>query len=349
MAQHVASRGSRKKRIIAVVLSVLGVLVIGVAAAGYIYQSVLASKIETIEDPFADITERPDKVTSSTGSDDETTEPVNILVLGSDSRISAGDPDQWEYGAQRTDVMMLAHISADRQSVTIMSFPRDSWVDVPGYGEAKINAAFSWGGPTLTIQTMENLTGVYIDHFMVTDFEAFAEMTDALGGVDITLKNSTTLAGQEFSAGTQHLNGEQALAYVRERKSLPRGDFDRVQRQQAWMNAIMHEVFAQDVLNDLPALTSFLDIVASSVAVDEGFTVSDMRDLAISARGVRADDVRFITVPYVGTGTSSDGQSIVLLDDARAATIFEAFANDTIDDYLEENPGAAPELPDVPS
>ena len=177
LAQHASGKGrtSRRKRIWAVVLSVLGILVVGGAAAAYIYQSVLDSKIEKIEDPFADITQRPETPTAE-AEDDTTADPVNILVLGTDSRISAGDPSQWEYGAQRTDVMMLVHLSADRESLTIMSFPRDSWVEIPGYGEAKINAAYSYGGPTLTIQTMENLTGVYIDHFVVTDFESFSEM-----------------------------------------------------------------------------------------------------------------------------------------------------------------------------
>src|SRR5690606_1285100 len=148
----------------------------GLAIAALVVQSQIKAEIDYLEDPFDELTERPDIAEGEEGEAD----PLNFLVLGSDSRISAGDPDQWEFGAQRTDAILLVHVPGDRQSAQVMSIPRDSWVDVPGWGMYKINAAFSFGGPALLIQTVEQLTGVHIDHFAVTDFEAFAALTDEL-------------------------------------------------------------------------------------------------------------------------------------------------------------------------
>ena len=266
-------------------------------------------------------------------------------MLGSDSRISAGDPSQWEIGAQRTDAIMIVQVSGDRESVSVMSIPRDSWVEIPGHGQAKINAAYSYGGPSLTIQTVEQLTGIHIDHVIVADFESFTNLTDEIGGVTINLKTPQTVAGTDFHAGAQLLNGEQALAYARERKTLPGGDFDRINRQQAWMRAIVSQVFNSGILSDPTRLYSFLSAVTSTMAVDEGFTIDEMQNLALGMRGVRSADIRFMTVPTAGTDMSNDGQSIVNLDPDASAPLFEAFAADTVGEYLEANPDVVALLP----
>ncbi|SDN06372.1 LCP family protein [Actinomyces ruminicola] len=335
------SRGGRRWRIALVsVLAVVLVLVAGTAVGGLWLRNRLSSNIETIGDPFASI------ATEDRAPEQEAEDPAtNILVLGSDSRISAGDPDQWEAGAQRTDAIMLVQISHDREDVSVMSIPRDSWADIPGYGENKINAAFSYGGPSLTIQTVEQLTGVRIDHFVVADFESFSAITDAIGGVTINLKTAQTLAGTEFPAGAQLLNGQQALAYARERKSLPGGDFDRVNRQQAWMRAMVGAVLNNGILSNPTKLYSFLTTVTETLAVDEGFTIDEMQSLAMGLRGIHSTDINFMTVPTSGTGTSSDGQSIVILDAEADAPLFEAFQNGDVDAYLEENPDAVELLP----
>ncbi|MCQ0006454.1 LCP family protein [Actinomadura madurae] len=118
----------------------------------------------------------------------------NWLLVGSDSRAEAattGEGNQvWKPGQQRTDTIMLLHLPADRKKAYIISFPRDSWVEIPGYGRQKINAAFSFGGPKLLIETMESLTGIRVDHFGAIDFEGFKSMTDALGGVTVNIKQS---------------------------------------------------------------------------------------------------------------------------------------------------------------
>lgn len=135
---------------------------------------------------------------------------------------------------------MLLHISGDRPRVVAISIPRDTWVDFPEHGEAKINAVFSFGGPTFMIHTFEQLTDVRIDHFVVTDFESFSTMSDALGGVRIRLSSRLETPDGMIPAGDQRLNGEQALAYVRQRYGLSGGDFSRVQRQPE-LDTINHE------------------------------------------------------------------------------------------------------------
>lgn len=334
-------------KVAAILLGTLVVLVVGGVLA---VQFLLNSQIERIDDPFADLTDRPTRPAPSAGATEEPGEPpVNVLVLGSDSRISAGDPSQWEYGAQRTDAIMIVQVSGDRQDAFVMSIPRDSWVPIPGYGMAKINAAFSYGGPTLMIQTVEQLTGIYIDHFAVTDFESFATITDALGGVRLTLPNGLDNNGVVLAPGEHVLTGEQALAYVRQRYGLSGGDFSRVQRQQNWMRGIMREVFEQEILKDIPRLTSFSSTVLQSVAVDEGMTLPRMVSVGYSLKDLRGDDVTFMTAPYAGTGWSPDGrQSIVVLDEARSQALFDAFATDSVREFLDANPDGAVMLPANP-
>lgn len=335
-------RGGRGLKIgIFSVLAIVLVLVLATAGVGLWVRHSLSGNIETFADPFDSISTRaPEQQT--TGDEKAAT---NILVLGSDSRISAGDPSQWEAGAQRTDAIMLVQISGDEENVSVMSIPRDSWVDIPGHGQGKINAAYSYGGPSLTIETVENLTGVRIGHFVIAGFESFETLTDEIGGVAINLKSAQTLAGTEFGSGAQKLNGAQALAYARERKTLANGDFDRVKRQQAWMRAIVAQVLNNGTLSNPTKLYSFLEAVTSTMAVDEDFTMDEMQSLALGLRGIHSNDIAFMTVPTSGTGTSSDGQSIVNLDADKDAPLFEAFADGDVTEFLEDNPDAVEILP----
>lgn len=340
----------KRRRPLKVVLILLGALALVAVGGVLAVQFLLNSNMERIDDPFADLTNRPTRPAPSAGATEEPGEPpVNVLVLGSDSRISAGDPSQWAYGAQRTDAIMIVQVSGDREDAFVMSIPRDSWVPIPGYGMAKINAAFSYGGPALMIQTVEDLTGVYIDHFAVTDFESFATITDALGGVRMNLPNGLSGNGVNLAPGEHVLNGEQALVYVRQRYNLSGGDFSRVQRQQNWMRGIMREVFEQEILKDVGRLTTFSSTVLQSVAVDEGMTLPRMVSVGYSLKDLRGDDVTFMTAPYAGTGWSPDGrQSIVLLDEARSQALFEAFATDSVREFLDANPDGAVLLGDTP-
>lgn len=333
-------RRSRTSRVVlGLVLSLVllaGVLGAAGLAADFTVRQRYDSNIERFEDPFAALPEdsRPEVPASDAEAGGEA---QNYLLLGSDSRISAGDASQWEAGAQRTDAIMIAHLPADRSGVYVMSIPRDTWVDVPGYGEAKINAAFSYGGPTLLVQTVEQLTGLRIDHVGVVDFEGFVGMTDALGGVEITVPEQTQGLDTTVPAGTYTMDGEQALAYVRQRYGLDGGDFDRVKRQQNWIRAVLGQALSRDTLTSPATLDEFLLATTSSISLDSGFGTGELRSLALQMRNLRRDDLEFLTVPVEGTGRSDDGQSIVLLDTEAADGLWRAVLAGDVETWLQSD------------
>ena len=339
--------GRRRRRLrvgrLALVIS-LGLviaLVLGAGAVVLYVNSRIEGALERIPDPFESLTDRP-----THAEDDEETggTPVNFLVLGSDSRISAGDPTQWQAGAQRTDAIMIVHLSGDREDATVVSIPRDSYVPIPGFGENRVNAAFSFGGPSLMIQTVEDLTGIPIDHFVLADFESFAGLTDELGGVSITLPNGmqgTTRDGREvdLGPGTHLLDGEEALVYARDRMSTPGGDFGRVQRQQNWVRALMNAAISDGALSNPVRATGLAETVAGSLAVDEDFSTTEMVRLALSGRDMRPNDVTFLTIPVVGTGWSPDRRmAIVEVDFEGLRLLSDAIAEDRAQEFLDSHP-----------
>ncbi|MBB6398064.1 LCP family protein required for cell wall assembly [Actinomadura coerulea] len=280
----------------------------------------------------------PDDSPNRPGANVEGTE--NWLLVGSDSRADAattGEGNQvWKPGQQRTDTIMLLHLPADRKKAYIVSFPRDSWVEIPGYGQQKINAAFSFGGPKLLIETMESVTGVRIDHYGAIDFEGFKSMTDALGGVTVNIKQGVydPARKKRWEAGRQKLNGEEALLFVRQRYNLPNGDFDRIKRQQAFLGALAKQAADRGTLTNPLKLDRFLSALTKSISVDEGVSAGDLRSLALSMRGVRASDVMFMTLPHKGTGMRKR-QSVVFLDGAKAKALFEAVRTARMKEYVQ--------------
>ncbi|RFS83315.1 LytR family transcriptional regulator [Actinomadura spongiicola] len=270
----------------------------------------------------------------------------NWLLVGSDSRADAattGEGNQvWKPGGQRTDTIMLLHLPADRKKAYIVSFPRDSWVEIPGYGNQKINAAFSFGGPKLLIETIENLTGIRVDHYGAIDFEGFKSMTDALGGVTVNIKQSVydPARKKQWTAGQQKLDGEEALLFVRQRYNLPNGDFDRIRRQQAFLGALAKQAAARGTLTNPLKLDRFLSALTKSISVDEEVSAGDLRSLALSMRNVRASDVVFLTAPHKGTGMRAK-QSVVFLNQAKAKTLFEAVKTARMDEYVRQHGGGS--------
>lgn len=320
-----AREGRRRSvlKLLGITAAVL-ILLVGVGAAGagwYLRDSLqtIDQNIERFTAPDVQIPEAQRPVVIAP-------EATNILLLGSDSRISAGDPSQWTFGAQRTDAIMVLHIPANRKSAYIVSIPRDSWVSIPNRKDkAKINAGFSYGGPTLMVQTVEKLTGIRLDHVVIIDFDGFVDLTDKLGGVDIDV------AGE----GMQHMNGADALAYVRVRKTLPNGDFDRVKRQQNWIRTVMSDMLSKDMAKSPKTLMDSLKTLSKNVATDDALSIEEMRDLGWSMKSVRAKNVTFMTVPVAGTGWSPDGkQSIVNLDLPKDRKLFEAIKKDQLAEYL---------------
>ncbi|MBW8485014.1 LCP family protein [Actinomadura parmotrematis] len=269
----------------------------------------------------------------------------NWLLVGSDTRADAGttgkgNDDLWKPGRQRSDTIMLLHLPADKKKAYLVSFPRDSWVEVPGYGKQKINAAFSYGGPKLLTETVEKLTGVRVDHYGAIDFAGFKAMTDALGGVTVDIKQSVydPARKKQWQAGRQKLNGEDALLYVRQRYNLPNGDFDRIKRQQAFLRALAGQAADGGTLGNPLKLNRFLEAFTKSITVDDTMSGGKLRSLALGLRGLRPADVTFLTAPYKGTGTRGK-QSVVLLDPKRSAALFEAIKTADMPGYVAKYGG----------
>ncbi|WP_166784515.1 MULTISPECIES: LCP family protein [unclassified Cryobacterium] len=262
----------------------------------------------------------------------------NILLLGSDTRGATGK-DLSDIRGERSDTMMVVHVPADRKNLFAMSILRDSWVEVPGHGPAKINAALSWGGVPLAVQTVENLLGTRIDHVAVVDFSGFEQVTDALGGVNVDNPigfDSYHLKGHFFGKGLQHLTGSEAIAFARERYAFQDGDFQRVRNQQLIIKSLLSAAMHRSVLADPVKTSGLLETVTPYLAVDDGFNSAYLTSLAWELRELRQPQITFFTMPTDGTGTSNDGQSIVNVDWEGLDAVREGFQTDTLSAYRPE-------------
>ncbi|GAA3145747.1 LCP family protein [Streptomyces rameus] len=236
----------------------------------------------------------------------------NILLIGSDTRAGDGNGKYGrDLGSERSDTTILLHLAADRGSATAVSLPRDLMVDVPSCRQedgtrsdpvfAMFNHAFQVGGSACTIRTVEKLTDIRIDHHMVVDFSGFKEMVDAVDGVEVCLREPVDdkAAKLKLPAGRSTLNGEQALGYVRARKSLGNGsDTDRMERQQRFLGALVNKVQSNDVLLNPVKLYPLLDAATSALTTDP--ELANLRGLYQLVRGLRdipTEQVRFLTVP----------------------------------------------------
>jgi LCP family protein required for cell wall assembly len=245
--------------------------------------------------------------------DYEDGEPLNILVMGSDSREGeANDLEAEGATDERSDTTILIHVSADRKDAYGVSLPRDAIVDrpdckvqgdtIPGETGAMFNTAFSVGGAQCTIQTVEMLTGVYVDHFVTVDFNGFKDMVDAVNGVEVCLPKAVDddTADIHLDAGTQELSGQQALNYVRERHVLSvTGDIGRMTRQQAFIASMVNKVMSAGTLSRPDRVYSFLDAATGSIAVDDGLdSIAKLTDLASQFRDTGLAHIKFVTVPF---------------------------------------------------
>ena len=258
----------------------------------------------------------------------ETGTGTNFLVIGADTR--PGD-------AGRSDVIVLVHVPEDPTSIQMIHFPRDLYVDVPGHGKDKINAAYAYGKEPLLVQTMENLLKIRIHHVAKTNFEGFENMTDAVGGVRVYAEEASQGTGNGgpvvIRKGWNDLNGEQALAYVRERYTLSEGDISRGRRQLSFIKALLLKATASETITNPVKVAKFTNAATKNLTVDQDLSVGQMRDYALQLKNIRSQDVVFATAPFTGFGTSPGGASIDLVDKRGMADLGEALRTDTMDDY----------------
>jgi LCP family protein required for cell wall assembly len=285
-------------------------------------------------DAFSDITHgRPVKTVDGA---------LNILLVGSDSR----DPDTQDdkANAWRADTLILMHIPADHKSAQLVSIPRDLWVPIPPGNDApcntgnraKINASFAFGGLPRAVRTVECMTDVKLDHVMAIDFGGFKEVTDALGGVDLKVEQSITSIHKphrKFVQGTMHMNGTEALDWIRQRKQFARGDFARMQHQQEFLKALMDKAASSGTLTNPGRLNGFLKAVTAAVTVDNDFSLTDM---AVQFRDLRGQNLTFITSPNKGSQTIA-GQSVVVADRDKALALYGAVSADKMKEWLTAN------------
>ncbi len=329
---------SRRFRVVRGVLVGLSVVVLLVSVGGYAAYRFYDAKLTRIGIRLPG----QGSVADSDGA------AQNFVLAGSDSRAFAGgqafqaSPGSAEFvTGQRSDTVILVHIPAGSGKPTVVSFPRDSYVQIPGYTDAhgvrhdpymaKLNEAFSVGGPALLVQLIENLSGLRVDHYVQVDFGGFRSMVNALGGVTLCVRTSRHDhdSGDMLTAGVHsNVSGDVALAFVRDRKGLPNGDLDRIRDQQYFLAQMLHKVLSAGTLVNPFKLNAFLSAVASNITVDKGFGLPEMRTLASRLRHLDPGHVTFATVP-VTTGAGTEiihgvSQSVVLLDQAKMAAMFAA-------------------------
>jgi LCP family protein required for cell wall assembly len=259
--------------------------------------------------------------------------PVNVLVAGIDTRgsLTRRQEVQLHVGdaiSDNSDVLMLVHIPADHTSVQVISIPRDSWVDIPGHGMNKINAAIGLGGPQLMVSTVEKATGLVINDYMEIDFLGFVKVIDALGGVNICLPYAVddSDSGLHMSAGEHHVDGVTALEFARDRHSFALSDIARISDQQQLVSSLFTEMTQTGVLANPFRLQHVLSAVTSAITVDTGFNLVRLAD---ELRGLRPSDVTFTTVPLSSINyRTPTGESAVLWDEAAATRLFTELRTD---------------------
>ncbi len=256
---------------------------------------------------------------------------TNWLLVGSDSRAGLTESQQAELntggdlGNGRTDTILLVHLPGIGSSTpaTMVSIPRDSYVPIPGYGTDKINAAFAIGGAPLLAQTVEQATGLRLDHYAEVGFDGFAVVVDALGGVRACPAEpiDDPLAGIDLPAGCQTLDGRSALGYVRTRAT-PRADLDRMTHQRQFMSDLLHRAASPSVWLNPWRWYSVPHAAVGALTVDDGDHVWDLARLGWALQGATA-----VTVP-IGEFTDGDSGSVVIWDHDAAGQLFEALAAD---------------------
>jgi LCP family protein required for cell wall assembly len=325
-APRAKPRKRRTRRIVLISLLALVLLAGGGVLAGGLYYRSVEGNIDRV-DAFQDVPEaaRPEKVVQ---------DAKNMLILGSDSR----DPEST--GGSRSDTIIVAHLPKDRSSAQLISIPRDTWVYVPkskdgkhGGRDAKINAAYAWGGIPLMVQAVEKFTGVRIDHVAIVDFAGFQDIIDALGGVEINVEKSFTSIHKphrKFTKGPMEVDGAAALDYARERYAFADGDFARIRHQQELIKAVLDKAASGGLLTNPGRLNSFLRATTDAVAVDETFSVLDM---GMENRHLRGGNLTFFTSPSKGTGQVGS-ESVVFADTAKAKTLYDAVRRDAVPEIL---------------
>ena len=288
---------------------------------------------------------------------------MNLLLVGNDSRssLTAEQESELHTGGDsglNTDTMILVHVPADGSRASFVSFPRDSYVEIPGYGWDKLNAAYAYGyaevddsaaesqrqagGAQLLVKTISSLTGLQINHYAEVDLLGFFNLTSVVGGVEVNLCKPVDEAksGAVFPAGVQVISGADALKFVRQRYELPRGDLDRIVRQQVFIAGVLRKMLSDEVLMNLGKQRELVQAASESLTVDQNL---NLLELAQQMQSVTAGSIEFQTVPNVGTDKAGSKSIIRLKDEASLKAFFADLSADP-----EPEPKAQPKPKEAP-
>jgi LCP family protein required for cell wall assembly len=268
----------------------------------------------------------------------------NILLVGVDKRDDLTRKKQNELklgreSGQRTDTMMIIHLSEDHSKVTVVSLPRDTWTTIPGQGEHKINSAYQFGGPKLALQTVRQATGLEIHRYIEVNVLGFVDVVDSLGGVTVCtpVPINDPKTGLNLAAGTHELKGAQALGYARTRATA-RSDLDRIDRQQQVIAAMMDRALSAGTLANPARLATFVNTTLGTIKVDPD---DGLLGLATQLRDVKLDNVQFADVPLTDVDFKTPtGESAVLWDKPAARDLFSRIEADQ--DLSKPTPSAKP-------
>lgn len=311
-----AKRG--KRRILRGITLTLSVIVLGTAGAGYLYYEHLNSNIRKGERSSAN----SDVKKSAPNTAGQT--PLNVLLIGSDSRNSS---ENLELGGSRksvgapplADVQMLLHVSADRKNASVVSIPRDTKVDIPACTDPKtgdkyvatrdlINTTLGRGGPGCTLATWQELTGVYIDHWMMVDFAGVVDMADAIGGAEVCVNHNVYDgpkpgvpggSGLRLTKGSHEIQGVKALQWLRTRHAFE-SDFGRSEAQHMYMNSVIRKLKDQNAFTDGGRLMDLAETATKALQVSEEIgTVRKLFDLGMTLKDVPTDRIAMLTMPRI--------------------------------------------------
>ena len=339
-----AVRATRRKRRTLIVSAAMSGVVLASSGVAWAFQGYVTGNIKKV-DPFEGLGSRPD--TGPKGA-------MNILIAGVDRRdgMSPEQLDRMHLGREtgtRSDTLMLVHLSANHDKVTIVNLPRDSLVTIPAHESngsegargtripdrpGKLTWSYQFGGPALTVKTIERTTGVRVHHYVEVNFLGFVKMVDALGGVTVCTEQpiNDRRSGLQLPAGRNHLDGLHGLAFTRARYSLTGGsDLSRIGRQQQFIAAMMQRALSTSMLTDPVKFTKFLNASLETVRADPDLA-KNLNALARQMKGLSTDSVVFADVPladpdYVASINGS-AQSTVLWDGRAAGTLFNQIKED---------------------
>ena len=320
------------------ILTGISIAVLAISAVSALAFGTVTASINKI-DVFSGIEKRPEKKSTA----------MNYLLVGSDTRegLSKAELKALRVGSvataagKRSDTMLLVHISKAKDKAVMISIPRDTFALIPEHTSktgklipavySKINSSFNWGGAPLLIQTIEEMTELKIDHYIEINFAGFARIVDSIGGVEICTKKNINDPKSHLvlEAGVHTLNGIESLKYVRTREFDGMGDIGRMQRQQAFMSAVLRKATSAGVLLNPVTMASFINSALSAVTTDSELKNSDLIALAKQMKSLSTSSVRTLTVPLSDLNYYSNGvTSAVLWDPVLAPQLWTRLRED---------------------